>query len=66
MSNTLDKKLEKDYNHAMIHKISVSCPVCNIPKHYRLVKRHLVEVHGWRYTDESKDFPVKAEGVSNV
>lgn len=38
------------------HKL---CPECTNLIHYRAFKRHLVTKHGYRYTAESPNMPIK-------
>ena len=51
MSQLIDTTLIKPWNHGE------RCPECGVIN--RQMKRHLVRVHGYRYTIESPNFPVK-------
>ncbi len=41
------------------------CPICGINYHYRAIQRHLVRMHGWRYTEESRNEPVPPSPAEN-
>lgn len=38
------------------------CPVCELLIARNWIKRHLVKMHGWRYTDEDRVWPQPPEG----
>jgi len=50
---------EEQYNQAVASRSSIVCTHCQRTLNYKSIKQHLKNVHGYRYTENSKDFPAE-------